>query len=109
MVTSVATELLRQAAWTGIVYGVLIAAFAWLLGGHRWAIGARRQIGRATETTGVAIGLAVLFVLLMLWWSPGRSFDRWLTALLFVVLTISAVATLLVTVARERREQLDSV
>lgn len=109
VVADVATELLRQSAWTGIVYGVLVAAFAFLLGDHRWAVAVRRQLGRASEVKGVAIAIAVLFVLLMVWWSPGHSFDHLVTAFVFIVLAIGAVVALATMVSREHRALTESV
>lgn len=108
VVADVATELLRQSAWTGIVYGVLVAAFAFLLGDHRWAVAVRRQLGRASEAKGVAIAGAVLFVLLLIWWSPGHSFDHVVTALVFIVLSIAAVVALATVVGREHRALTES-
>ena len=108
VVADVATELLRQSAWTGIVYGVLIAAFAFLLSDHRWAVAVRRSMGRASEVKGVAIAAAVLFVLLMVWWSPGHSFDHIVTALAFIVLAIGAVVALARVVSREHRALTES-
>lgn len=102
VVADVATELLRQSAWTGIVYGLLVAVFAFLLGDHRWAVAVRGQLGRASEVKGVAIAGAVLFVLLIVWWSPGHSFDHWVTALVFVSLAIGAVVAMARVVAREQ-------
>lgn len=103
VVAGVATELLRVAAWTGIVYGLLIAGFAWLIGGGARAVALRRWVGRYTESTGAVVGGCVLFVLLMLWWSPGRSFDRWVTAIVFIAATIGALVVFLRLVADERR------
>lgn len=98
-----ATQLVGEAAWTGIVYGVLIAVFAALVGGHRWAVSARRFVGQATESVGVAIGVGVLAILLLLWWSPGKTFDRFVSSLVFVCLAIAAVVSLLVVSRREYR------
>lgn len=103
IVASIATELLRQASWVGIVYGLLIAGFALLIGEHRWAVRVRSILGRVSGTPGAAIAIGVIGVLVLLWWSPGRVFDRWVTALAFVALVIAAMVTLLVIVARERR------
>ena len=109
VVADVATELLRQSAWTGIVYGLLVALFAFLLDDHRWAVAVRRQLGRASEVKGVAIAAAVLFVLLMVWWSPGHSFDHLVTAFVFIVLAIGAVVALATMVSREHRALTESV
>jgi hypothetical protein len=88
LVAGVATEMLRQIGWNGIVFGVLIVAFAALLGDHRWAVAIRRWLSQ-TSTAGLAAGLVGVAVLL-LWWSPGRAMDRWVTALTLVALLIGA-------------------
>lgn len=91
----VATGLLRQMGWAALIYGILIAAFAWLLGEHRWAATIRRTLAPVFDlsTGAVAGGTAVL--LLVLWaWSPGRVFESWATGLTFVGLVIAAVVAL---------------
>jgi hypothetical protein len=88
LVAGVATELLRQMGWTGVVYGILIVAFAALLGDHRWAVAIRRTLAE-TSTALVAAGVTAV-LLILLWWSPGRALDRWVTALTLVGLLIGA-------------------
>jgi hypothetical protein len=88
LVAGVATELLRQMGWTGVVYGILIIAFAALLGDHRWAVAIRRTLAE-TSTVLVAGGVTAV-LLILLWWSPGRALDRWVTALTLVGLLIGA-------------------
>jgi hypothetical protein len=88
LVAGVATELLRQTGWTGVVYGVLIIGFAALLGDHRWAVAIRRRLAQ-TSATVVAGGVAAV-LLILLWWSPGRALDRWVTALTLVGLLVGA-------------------
>ena len=73
-----------------------------MLSGHRWAVAARRQVGRASEVKGAVIAAGVLFVLLMIWWSPGHTFDHLVTALVFVLLAIGAVVALVSVSSRER-------
>jgi hypothetical protein len=88
LVAGVATELLRQTGWTGIVYGVLIIGFAALLGDHRWAVAVRRTL--AHSSVGVVAGGVAAVLLVLLWWSPGRALDRWVTALTLVALLVGA-------------------
>jgi len=84
LVASVLTELLRQMAWTGIVYGVLIIGFSVLMGPYRWAGSVRRWVGGVAESAAALVGIAFTAVLLLLWWSPGQAFDRWVTAIVLV-------------------------
>jgi hypothetical protein len=93
--TGVATGLLRQMGWSALIYGVLIATFASLLGEHRRAVAARRTLAPVltASTAVVAAGTAVL--ILLVWaWSPGRVFEGWATALTLVALIIGAVIAL---------------
>ncbi len=101
LVGSVMTELLRQMAWTGIVYGVLIIAFSAVLGPYRWAVASRRWIANVAESTAAIVGISVGAVLLLLWWSPGRAFDRWITALTLVGMVLGAIAALVITGRKE--------
>jgi hypothetical protein len=101
LVASVMTELLRQMAWTGVVYGVLIIGFATLLGPHRWAVAVRRWVADAADSTASIVGISLGAVLLLLWWSPGRAFDRWVTALVLIGMVLGAIAALVITGRRE--------
>ena len=101
LVASVLTELLRQMAWTGIVYGVLIIGFSVLMGPYRWAVGVRRWFGGVAESTAAIVGISFGAVLLLLWWSPGRAFDRWVTAIVLVGLVIGAIVTLVLSGRQE--------
>jgi hypothetical protein len=88
LVIGVATELLRQMGWTGVIYGVLIVGFAALLGEHRWAVTIRRTL--AQTSSWIVAGSVGAVLLVLLWWSPGRALDRWVTALTLVGLLIAA-------------------
>ncbi len=101
LVASVMTELLRQMAWTGIVYGVLIIGFATLLGPYRWATAVRRWVADLADSTASIVGISLGAVLLLLWWSPGRAFDRWVTALVLVGMVLGAIAALVIIGRRE--------
>ena len=93
-IATVATELLRQLALTGIVYGIPIVGFAALLGPRRWAVTLRRY--NPITTPARAIGGAVVLTLVVLWWSPGNAFERWYAALAVVALIAGAMASLVV-------------
>ncbi len=101
LVASVLTELLRQMAWTGIVYGVLIIGFATLLGPYRWAVATRRWVAGVADSTASIVGISLGAILLLLWWSPGRAFDRWVTALVLVGMVLGAIAALVITGRQE--------
>ena len=91
----VATGLLRQMGWSALIYGLLIAMFAWLLGDHGWAVATRRTLAPALNaSTGVVVAATAVLVLLLWVWSPGRVFDGWATGLTLVVLIAGAVAAL---------------
>jgi hypothetical protein len=93
--TYVATGLMRQMAWSGIVYGVLIAGFASLLGARRWATASRRVLAPLLNgSPGAVAGGTVGFVVLLLWWSPGRAFQEWTMGLLVITLVVVAVVAL---------------
>jgi spore maturation protein SpmB len=97
----VVTVLLRQMAWTGVVYGLLIIAVATLLGPHRWAVAVRTWVAGFTESTAAVVGVCFGTVLLLLWWSPGGAFDRWITALVLVALVVGAVVAVILSGRQE--------
>ncbi len=101
-IASVATDLLRQLAFAGIAYGVLIIGFAALLGTHPWAVAVRRHNPITTPAT--AVGGAVVITLVLLWWSPGNAFTRWYTAVVAVALIAGAMAALVVQAGKDERE-----
>ena len=89
------TGAIRQIAWAGITYGLLVAVFATLLGERRWAVAARRLLAPAMNASAerVAGGTAVLLLLVYLW-SPGNAFEGRVTALILVALIIGAIVAL---------------
>ncbi len=91
----VGTGLVRQMAWSGILYGLVIVGFTMLLGERRWATSTRRFLAPLLNASDAAVagGTAMLLVLI-LWWSPGRAFDRWVTGLTLILLVIGAIVTL---------------
>lgn len=98
----VGTGLMRQMAWSGIAYGVVITGFVALMGETRPAVAIRRFLAPLFNASNAATaGLTALALLLLVWWSPGRAFDRWVTALVLLALTAGAVVTLGRAVRRE--------
>jgi len=101
LIGSVLTELLRQMAWTGVVYGLLIIGFSLLIGPYRWATTFRRWVAGFADSTAALVGISLVSVLLLLWWSPGRAFDRWVTAVVLVGLVVGAVVSIVLTGRQE--------
>jgi hypothetical protein len=106
VVGHVATGLIRQMAWTAVFSGAVIAGFAGLLGEHAWATAIRRVLAPFLNLSDVAVAVGTAVVIfLLLWWSPGRVFDRWVTGLTVVALIIGAVVAL----ARRTRAEFGTV
>ena len=101
LVADVGTSLVAQLAVTGVVYGLLVLAVAALLGGHRWAVAVRRRLVGWARSPVAVIAVAVVVVVGLVWWSPGRSFDHWATAATLVVLAAAGIVALAATVRRE--------
>ncbi|MGI9623088.1 MAG: hypothetical protein ACR2PK_09660 [Acidimicrobiales bacterium] len=92
---AVATELLREMGWSILIYGVLIVLFTSLMGDHRWAGATRRAFAPALNaSTGAVVAGVIFLILLLAWWSPGKSFQGWTTSLILIALIIGAVVTL---------------
>jgi hypothetical protein len=88
---SVATALMREIAWTGVVYGVGIIAVSWLVGPNSWARRVRSVIGPLLQSWVAVIVVAIIVFLVLLWWSPGRSFQSWWSVLVLLGVTVSTV------------------
>ena len=101
IVGRIATQLLAELAWTAITFGVLIALFAALLSGARWAVAARRRSARVAGSSGAVVGAGVFMLLGLLWWNPGHAFDRGVSVLALVVLVVAAVSLLVVRLRSE--------
>lgn len=101
-VGTVGTGLLRQQGWSAVIYGLLIAGFAALRGDRRSAVATRRTLAPALNASlGALAGGIAVFLLLLIWWSPGRAFEAWTTGLLLVALIIGGVAALRAQTQRE--------
>ena len=100
-IVSIATGLLNELAWAWLAIGVVIAAYAVLIGPTRAAVAVRRFLAPAmTNPVGAwALALGVLALYLLL--APGISFDRWLPALVVVALFVAAVELLRRQIVRE--------
>lgn len=101
VVGDVFTQLLHDMARTGIIIGLVIVLFAALLGPHRWARWIRQRLAAASNPTAIiAIG-AIAFLLLLLWWSPGKMFERWVSALTILGMIAGGAFALAAAVRRE--------
>ena len=95
VVANVATSLIRRMAWSAIIYGVVIVVFASLLGHRRWATTSRRFLAPALNASGGAVAAGTgLLLMALLWWSPGRAFNHWVTGLALIALVVAAVVAL---------------
>lgn len=89
------TLLIRQMAWSAVVWGVVIALFTWLLGGHRVAVRFRGLIAPIMSASiATVVGATVVLVLALLWWNPGRTFDGAFNSIVTIALVIGAMIAL---------------
>jgi hypothetical protein len=99
---TVGTALLRQQGWSAVIYGLLIAGFAILLGDRPRGVDLRRRIAPAfLASTGAIVAGTIVGLLLLIWWSPGRAFNGWTTGLVLIALVIGAVVALRTQIQRE--------
>jgi hypothetical protein len=100
-IVSIATGLLNELAWAWLGIGVIVLAFAVLIGPSRAAVAVRRLISPVmTNPVGAwALALGVLALYLLL--APGITINRWLPALVLITLFITAVELLRRQIARE--------
>ena len=98
LVGGILTQLLSEMAWTAIIVGLVIVAYAALLGPHRWAVTVRDRLAATSNPAAVIVGAGVLILFVAAWWSPGRLFERWVTALTFLGLVIGATIALIASV-----------
>ena len=74
----IATEMLRELAWSGVLLGVLIALGAVLVGPARAGVALRRSVGPLfVANPGAAWAATVAVVLLFAVWSPFDVFATW--------------------------------
>lgn len=91
-ILSIGTVLLRRSAWSEILIGLLIALGASLVGPAGYAMWVRHHAAKAFQRSPVAtwIGL-VVFVLVVLAWSPFSASGNWLTVLIVLTLVVVGV------------------
>lgn len=94
-VALVMTGLLRQIAWSGLIYGLVILAFASVMGDRPGAVSLRRNVAPLFNASGSAVaGATAVAIVALLWWSPGRAFEGWVTGLTLLGLIIGAVVAM---------------
>ncbi|MFN3216810.1 MAG: SHOCT domain-containing protein [Acidimicrobiales bacterium] len=95
VVAAVMTGLLRQIAWSGLIYGLVILAFASAMGDRPGAVALRRNLAPFfNATAGAVAGATAVAIVALLWWSPGRAFEGWATGLTLLGLIIGAVVAI---------------
>jgi hypothetical protein len=98
---SIATGLLNELAWAWMALGVVVLAFAVLIGPSRAAVAVRRVIApvmvNPVGAWALALGVLALYLLL----GPGITVDRWLPALVLIALFVTAVELLRRQITRE--------
>ena len=98
---TIATGLLNQLVWSWLAMGVVIVAFAVLIGPSRAAVGSRRFLAPVMShpvgAWALALGALGFYAVL----APGVSIDRWITALIFAALFVTAVELLRRQIVRE--------
>ncbi len=100
-IVRIATSLLNELAWAWLSLGLVIAAYAILIGPSRAASAVRRFVAPVmTNPIGAwALALGALGLYLLL--APGFSIDRWIPALVFVAMFVAAVELFRRQVVRE--------
>lgn len=83
----ISTDLLAGVAWTGTIYGLVVALAAWLAGPMRLAVRLRAQIAPTLrDRPGLAYGLVAVGYGLLVLWGPTPAFRQPLWIVVFGVL-----------------------
>lgn len=95
VVALVMTGLLRQIAWSGLIYGLVILAFALAMGDRPGAVALRRNLAPFFNAgAGAVAGATAVAIAALLWWSPGRAFEGWVTGLTLLGLIVGGVVAM---------------
>jgi hypothetical protein len=97
----IGTVILRQLAWSGIAIGVLIAGYAILSGPTKAATATRRALAPLFANVALAWVFSLLFLWIVLAFSPGFTLGRWGPALVFMALFVVGVEVFRRSVERE--------
>jgi hypothetical protein len=80
---SIITRLLKDAAWTVIIIGVVALIGVWFTGPGKWAISARQALAPYIRRPEIAFGASGLVFLILLWWGPT---DQWRSFIAVIVM-----------------------
>jgi hypothetical protein len=101
-VWDVYVTLLQQAATAAIFYGAIMIGGAWLAGPSSWARTVKRTLAPYLRETAIAYAaLAVVLLIVIVWWAPTPAMRNPVTALLLVALLALGFEGLRRTTARE--------
>jgi hypothetical protein len=101
-VTAIGTQLLRDMAIAGLLYGLVIAGFAALLGSSRFAGWIRELLAPVLVTKPVGSWLSAIgLLLLLLYVLPGEQLQPWWRGVIFVSLFAVALGALRRQLAQE--------
>jgi Short C-terminal domain len=99
---TIATGLLREAAYATIFYGAVMVIGAWLAGPMGWAVATRRALAPYLREPAIAYGaLAVLLAIVILWWAPTPAMHNPVTALVLAALSAAGLEAIRRQTARE--------
>ncbi len=102
-IVGIATSLLNELSWAWLSLGLLIVAYAVLVGPSRAATAVRSFIAPVMTNPVGAWALAVGVLALYLALAPGFSIDRWIPLLVFAALFVTAVVLLRRQITNEHR------
>jgi hypothetical protein len=108
-IVSIATGLLNELAWAWLAIGVVVFAFAILVGPSRAAVAVRRFIAPVMVNPVGAWALALGALALYLVLAPGITIARWIPALTLIALFVTAVELLRRQIRREHAEASNAV
>jgi hypothetical protein len=100
-ILSIATGLLDELAWAWLSMGLVIVAYALLVGPSRAAVAVRGFMAPVMTNPVGAWALALGALGLYMVVTPGFSFDRWIPVLVFAALFVTAVELLRRQIGRE--------
>ncbi len=83
---SISTSLLKEMGQSILAYGIVILLAAWFAGPAGWAVSARRAITPYLRQPRFAYGGLALVLVLLFWWDPVVSTQRFVPSLILIAL-----------------------